>query len=95
MEPNHPVEEVSQTNRLDDELVAQLIETHWDTYDATQCGVLDKIETLNLLNEILSEVGLSTPNLVKFNITWEKFDNIEIGVLQKQEFKTFINKILQ
>ena len=45
---------------FDDDVLSQMIEAHWDDFDATKSGILDKIETLSsIISFYLHEVNFN------------------------------------
>ena len=66
----------------------------WDKYDVDYSGVLDKIESANFLNEILTAQGLGPPSMEQFNRFFSAFDINHDGVIQKSEMARFIKRFI-
>jgi hypothetical protein len=76
------------------EFIRDLVEKLWDNYDTDGSGVLDKIETANFLNEILSAQGQGPPSMEQFKHFFQEFDTNKDGVIQKGEMASFIKRFL-
>ena len=66
----------------------------WDKYDSDRSGVLDKIESANFLNEILTAQGMGPPSMEQFNMFFSEFDINNDGVIQKSEMARFIKRFI-
>ena len=54
----------------------------WKKYDTDRSGMLDKIETANFLNEILTTQNMGSPSMEQFNMFFSEFDINKDGVIQ-------------
>lgn len=65
--------EMAMANESNDQTYA-LIDSIWGRYDTDNSGALDKLETLNFLNEFMQLKGKPTVTVDQFNIFFKKFD---------------------
>ena len=72
VEPEQPAD--FSNIKLDQKQISSQIDILWDSYDTEKLGVLDKIETGNLLNELLTSLGCPTASLEQFNSVFTEFD---------------------
>ena len=56
--------------------------------------MLDKIETANFLNEILTAQGMGPPTMEQFNRFFAEFDINQDGAIQKGEMARFIKRFI-
>jgi len=76
------------------DFIAQMVEQIWDKYDVDRSGALDKIETANFLNEILTIQGQGPPSMEQFNRFFAEFDINQDGVIQRNEMAKFIRQFV-
>lgn len=63
----------------------------WSKYDISDEGFLDKIESMNFLNEIMSLNGYPEPNLQQINIL---FRNLDSDSISQEQFTALIETYL-
>lgn len=73
----------------------QTIDQIWGRYDKDGSGELDKLETLNFLNEFLAMKGKQSVTIDQFNIFFKKFDLNGDGMIEKSEMARFVRQYIQ
>lgn len=86
--------EISMNNESNDQTYA-LIDQIWGRYDTDNSGALDKLETLNFLNEFMQLKGKPTVTVDQFNIFFKKFDVNGDGQIEKNEMASFVRRFIQ
>lgn len=81
-------------NESNDQTYA-LIDSIWGRYDTDNSGALDKLETLNFLNEFMQLKGKPTVTVDQFNIFFKKFDENGDGQIEKSEMANFVRRFIQ
>jgi septal ring factor EnvC (AmiA/AmiB activator) len=80
---------LSDANSNNDETY-QTIDQIWGRYDKDNSGELDKLETLNFLNEFLSMRNKPSVTIDQFNIFFKKFDVNGDNMIEKSEMARFV-----
>lgn len=86
--------EIALNNESNDQTYA-LIDSIWGRYDTDNSGALDKLETLNFLNEFMQLKGKPTVTVDQFNIFFKKFDENGDGQIEKGEMANFVRRFIQ
>ena len=81
-------------NESNDQTYA-LIDSIWGRYDTDNSGALDKLETLNFLNEFMQLKNKPTVTVDQFNIFFKKFDENGDGQIEKGEMANFVRRFIQ
>lgn len=81
-------------NHVEKDFIKDQVNEIWSKYDVDDSGVLDKIETANFLNEILTAQGQGPPTMEQFNMFFAEFDTNHDGVIQKGEMARFIKRFI-
>jgi Ca2+-binding EF-hand superfamily protein len=86
--------EMAMANESNDQTYA-LIDSIWGRYDTDNSGALDKLETLNFLNEFMQLKGKPTVTVDQFNVFFKKFDENGDGQIEKGEMANFVRRFIQ
>ena len=85
---------MNDANTTNDDTYAT-IDQIWGRYDKDGSGELDKLETLNFLNEFLAMKGKQNCTIDQFNIFFKKFDVNGDGMIEKSEMARFVRQYIQ
>jgi len=80
---------LADANENNDETY-QTIDQIWGRYDKDNSGELDKLETLNFLNEFLAMRNKPSVTIEQFNIFFKKFDVNGDNMIEKSEMARFV-----
>ena len=80
---------LADSNSSNDETY-QTIDQIWGRYDKDNSGELDKLETLNFLNEFMSMKNKPSVTIDQFNIFFKKFDVNGDNMIEKNEMARFV-----
>jgi Ca2+-binding EF-hand superfamily protein len=80
---------LTDSNSNNDETY-QTIDQIWGRYDKDNSGELDKLETLNFLNEFLSLKNKPSVTIEEFNKFFKKFDVNGDNMIEKSEMARFV-----
>ena len=86
--------ELKESNSSNDETY-QMIDQIWGRYDKDNSGELDKLETLNFLNEFLAMKGKPSVTVEQFNIFFKKYDVNGDNMIEKSEMAGFVRRWIQ
>lgn len=84
-----PVKLRDETDQITD-----LVNKIWNQYDTDRSGFLDKQETLNLLDDVVSAQGKKQTSMEEFVRFFDEFDVNGDGVISKRECAVFIKQLL-
>ena len=83
---DHTSSKLSPVNHREAEgqqkFIRDMVKRIWYKYDTDRSGMLDKIETANFLNEILTTQNMGPPSMEQFNMFFAEFDINNDGVIQ-------------
>lgn len=74
--------------------ISQIVNELFDKHDLNANGVLEKSETLSMLNEILRRQGKPAATLPYFNRLYQEIDLNNDGVISKEEATLFIKNFM-
>ena len=76
---------LSQKNYLQNQ-----VQSLWSKYDITDCGSLDKFESLAFLTELLQTHSFTKPDSDQFTFYFQQYDRQKTGSINEEDFIEFV-----